>query len=689
MKEQKFELIITEKPSASLKIATALADKTVTKKSEKGVPYYEIEHQGKKIVVACAVGHLFSLAEKTKTQQYPNFDIEWKASYLVNKSSDFTKKYADTLAKLAKQADQFTVACDYDLEGSVIGANVVHYLCKKKDARRMKFSTLTKQELVESYEHAMPHLDTEQIEAGETRHFMDWYFGINLSRALTNSIKNATQRYKLMSTGRVQGPTLHLIVKRELEIQAFKPSPFWQVQLAAKHEQKEILASHNNNDFQKKEPAEQALKNTQHKDAIVQEITKTEFPQMPPAPFDLTTLQTEAYRCFKLQPSKTLEVAQALYLAGVISYPRTSSQQLPPSLGYKKIIEGLSKQSAYKELAQKLLTKTKLSPNNGKKSDAAHPAIYATGEIPENLTAEQHKVYDLIARRILATFADPAIRETQEILLDVNKEIFIAKGTITKEKGWHDFYKYVPYKEEELPALKKGQLLKSPRIDLLEKETQPPKRYTPSSIIKKMETLNLGTKATRSNIVDTLFDRNYIKDTALEATSLGIKTIDTLSKYSPEIIDTKLTRYFEKEMDLIQEKKTNKEQVLEAARNELIKIFKRFNENELKIGQALSEANAETQKESTTIGKCPKCQKDLRIMYSKMNKQYFISCEDYKNCKTTFSLPKFALPKPANKFCQSCNFPEVKMIRKGKRPYDYCINPNCKKKEEYFNTKQP
>ena len=691
MTGKEYELVVTEKPSASLKIATALADTQPVKKSEKGVPYYEITHKGNKIFVACAVGHLFSIAEKQKKSDYPNFEVEWHHSYLVNKSADFTKKYTDALKKLSKISKKFLVACDFDLEGSIIGYNVIRFICNQKDARRMKFSTLTKQELVQSYENAMPHLDFPQIEAGETRHIMDWLWGINASRALTNSIKNATQRYKLMSTGRVQGPTLHLIVDREKEIRIFKPEPFWQLQLRFKKENKEVISFHKDNDFKEKQRAELILKKTQGKDAKVKELKKSEFKQAPPYPFDLTTLQTEAYRCFKIQPSKTLEIAQNLYLAGLISYPRTSSQQLPPSIGYKKIIEAISKQTTYKELTKILLAKSSLQSQNGEKTDPAHPAIYSTGEIPDKLTSEQQKLYDLITRRILSTFADPAIRETNEVNLEVEKEIFIAKGTITKYRGWHEFYKYTSYKEEELPILNKGETIKNPPIELLEKETQPPKRFTPSSIIKKMESLNLGTKSTRSNTIDTLFDRNYIQNTALEATSLGIKTIETLEKYSPEIIDVNLTRHFEEDMEKIIEGKKKKEEIIEEAKQELTKIFKKFKENELKIGKALAEANVETQKESSTIGKCSKCGKDLRIMYSKKNKQYFISCEDYKVCKTTYSLPKYALPKPANKVCPECGYPLVKMIRKGKRPYEYCIFGECPAKkrwiEENMNSK--
>src|SRR3989344_6185379 len=217
------ELILTEKPQASIKIATALADKEIIKKNYKRVPYYEISHKGKKIIVASAVGHLYTLTEKEKSNEYPVKEIEWTENYKVSARAKFTKDYVDILKKLAKEADSFVVSTDYDLEGSTIGANVIYFIFNKKDAKRMKFSTLTKNELIQSYENAMPHLDFEQIDAGYVRHELDFRYGISGSRALTNSIKNATGYYKVMSTGRVQGPTLKIIVEREKEIQSFKP----------------------------------------------------------------------------------------------------------------------------------------------------------------------------------------------------------------------------------------------------------------------------------------------------------------------------------------------------------------------------------------------------------------------------------------------------------------------------------
>ncbi len=684
MAKEKYELIIAEKPNAAEKIAEALADKKAKRLNVNKIPYYELEHKGKKILVGCAVGHLFTLAEKEKNGwNYPVFDVEWREAHSVRKASEFSKKYLDALKKISKEADSFVVACDYDDEGSVIGFNCIRFIAKQKDAKRMKFSTLTKDELIESYENATPHLDFENIKAGETRHFMDYFWGISMSRALTLSIK-AAGSFKVMSAGRVQGPALKIVVDREEEIKAFKPEPFWEIELKTK----ETTAYHKEDKIFDKKRVDEILKKTKGKPAIVSKIKETEFTQAPPTPFDLTTLQTESYRCFGISPKDTLSIAQELYTAGFISYPRTSSQKLPPSIKYKKIIEQLAKQVEYSSLAHELL-KGNPVPNEGKKTDPAHPAIYPTGEI-KTLKDKALKLYDLIVRRFLATFAPPAKRKTISAEIDVNNEIFIAKGTITTVPGWHTFYgNYAGFKDEEIPRLKEKQQLKTPKTESLEKETQPPKRYTEASLIKQLETLELGTKATRASIIDTLYQRNYIAEKSIEATQLGIATITTLKKYCPEIIDEQLTRHFEEEMEQIREHKKNETEILSEAKDELKKILERFRVHEKKVGEGLLEATRETNRVANTVGPCPKCKEGtLMIRRARKFKSYFVGCSAYPKCTNLYSLPSNGLIKTTDKTCEACKHPIVLVIRAGKRPWNFCINKICPLKEEWLKKQE-
>lgn len=691
-----YELVITEKPSAAQKIATALADATPHKKSEGSVSYYEITHKGKDLVVVPAVGHLYTVAEKIekgkkKAWTYPVFDTEWVPTSDVDKTAGFSTKYVAAIKKLSKNAKAFTVACDYDIEGETIGYNIIRFICRQKDAHRMKFSTLTKDELIESYEHASPTIDWGQAHAGTTRHVLDYYYGINLSRALSLSIQ-AVGSFKILSSGRVQGPALKIIVDLEKEITAFKPVPYWEIQLTGipkkprqeKDKGKLVTALHQKDKFWDEKEAKKIHDKTKRAgEAIVDDITHTQAKQAPPAPFDLTTLQTEAYRSIRVQPKDTLELAQELYLKGLISYPRTSSQQLPPSIGYHKILKHIASQKTYAPLVEQLLAKKALVPNNGKKTDPAHPAIFPTGQFQE-ISPREVKIYDLIVRRFLATFADPAVRETSTILLNVEKEPFVAKGTRTVEKGWHVFYgPHVKLEEEELPQVEKKDIISVKKIDLLAKETQPPRRYTPASIIKDLEQHGLGTKSTRAAIIDSLFRRGYVMENdtrSLQATLLGIKTCETLEKYCPEILDEQLTRDFEEEMEAIREKKTSGEAVLSRAEKLLRGTLTNFKKHEKDIGKGLLEANIETRDEQNFLGACPKCG-DGRLMIRLGRFGRFAACDKYPVCKTTFSLPAKGKISAIEDRCEACKGLMIQIRPPKRGPQKVCISPACPSKK--------
>jgi DNA topoisomerase-1 len=693
LKKEGYELIVTEKPQAALKIADALG------KSEKrnlhGIPYYEVNRNGKEIVVACAVGHLFTLSQNQKGSGYPIFDISWMPNYTI-KRADFTKKYYDTLLSLAKNAGSVTVATDYDIEGEVIGLNVVRFICSQKDANRMKFSTLTSSELNSAYETKSPSINWGQAIAGETRHYLDWFYGINLSRALMNSIKEAG-RFKIMSIGRVQGPALNLIVERERKIQAFVSQKYWQIFIKVKNSH-EIELKYNKDIFNKKELEQ--FENLIGKTALASTIKKEEF-LSPNPPFNLTILQMEAYRLHGLTPARTLQVAQSLYLAGLISYPRTSSQKLPDSINYKEILDKLSKH--YK--TEKLIKRDK--PIEGKKTDSAHPSIYPTGEM-QVLNGEEEKIYNLIAKRFLCLFCEDAIIDNKTITAKctANRKVdgqgnlgvltFSTRGSEIRKKAWLEIYPY-KIKETELPDLDGEVKIIDLRTE--EKETQPPNRYSPASIVSELEKRNLGTKATRASIIETLYDRGYIKERSIEASPLGISLISTLEKYSPVIIDEELTRKFEKEMDSILQSKKNFEdkekKVVEEAKETIRNISQDFEKNKAEIGKELVSAEIqvrEKQREENKLITCPICKKGtLAITYSKKNRRYFVACNAYPECRNTYSLPPNSLIKKSDKICEDCGFPMLISIRKAKRPWEFCFNKDCpknKKRLEEYREKQ-
>ena len=664
------ELIITEKPSAAKMIASALSDSTPVQVKNGKVSYYEITHNKKKIVVASAAGHLYGLEEKEKTFEYPKFDIEWKPTHKTSKNAKFTKAFLDNLTKLAKKADSFTVACDYDIEGEVIGLNCVRFACKQKDASRMKFSTLTKSEIQDSYKNKAKTLNWGQARAGETRHFLDWMYGINLSRALMSSLKKAGT-FKVLSTGRVQAPALKIVVDRELEIRSFKPEKYWQLRIQTN----KLEAQHEKDKFDKREEAETAKENTS-KEAIVKELISTIKKQFPYPAFDLGSLQIEAHSNFRYTPKITLSIAQKLYLAGLISYPRTSSQKLPAQLGLNKILKKLS--TFYKEAA----TLEGKIPVQGKKDDPAHPAIFPTGQKPKELSDQEKKVYDLITRRFLSAFGQPAEREYSTIKLESNTENYIARGVRTIKQGWFKIYKpYVKLKEIELPELKKEEKLSITKKILDEKETQPPRRYTQASLVSALEKRSLGTKATRAEIVDTLFSRGYIDGKSLIASDLGIDIISILKKFVPEIIDVELTKEIEEEMQEIRDGKTTEEEILKKTKPKLIKILTKFRSQELEIGNELKKAYSETLRKDSELGVCS-CGGKLKIKFSK-KKQRFVGCDKYPDCTNTFPLPRTGKIIPTEKACETCSTPIIQIGRR-----TVCINPDCKSKKTNGTVKE-
>ena len=683
LKKQGYELVITEKPQAALKIASALGNSS--KSNLHGIPYYEINRKGSRIVVACAVGHLFTLTEVKKGSGFPVFDIKWVPNYFVKKN-DFTKKYYDTLISLAKNAGSITVATDYDVEGEVIGMNVVRFICGQKDANRMKFSTLTSKELNDAYDSKSGNINWGQAIAGETRHYLDWFYGINLSRALMSAIKE-TGRFKIMSIGRVQGPALNLIVQKERKIQEFKSQKYWQVFITINDKKNAVELKYNKDIFDKKEL--EKFKDIIEKKAVASTLKREEF--LPPnPPFNLTSLQMEAYRLHGLTPTRTLQIAQSLYLAGLISYPRTSSQKLPDSINYKEILEKLI--GHYKTGG--LIKREK--PIEGKKTDPAHPSIYPTGE-RGTLNEDEEKIYNLIAKRFLCLFCEDAIIDNKTINAEVGNLKFNTRGSEVRKKAWLEIYPY-KIKESELPDMEGEVKITDSRTE--EKQTQPPKRYSPASIVSELEKRNLGTKATRAAILETLYDRGYIKEKSIEATPLGISLITTLEKYSPIIIDENLTKQFEKGMDSILqskkdfEKKENK--IVNEAKNAITGIAKDFEKNKKQIGAELVAAESklwEQEKEANKLNICPLCKKgNLSIMYSRKTRRSFVACNAYPECRKTYSLPPNGVIKKTDKICESCGFPMLMRLSKGKRPWIFCFNQECesnkKRLEEYRQKKE-
>ncbi len=672
-------LIIAEKPTAAKKIADSILEEYKTKKKY-SVNYYESKDG---IIVASAAGHLFTLRDKTR-KAYPNFDLEWQPSFKKNK---FTKNFYQLLSYLGKSSDKMTIATDLDKEGEVIGYNIYRFLCGKAKVSRMEFSTLTKEELKKSFENRKEGYNYGLTESGLTRHYLDFYYGVNISKALTSSIKTASNRYYLLSSGRVQGPALEILAEREKEIEKFIPVPFWQLSFITSKSDKrkfqELLFNYKKSKIWEKGEAQKIFDECKGKNALIEKTEAKKRILNPPVPFNLTGLQLESYKVFGFSPRRTQAIAQGLYLGGLISYPRTSSQKLPPSINYKKIIEKLSR----KFKVGKEILKKELKPNEGEKTDSAHPSIYPTGELPKKLRADEEKLYSLIVHRFFAVFGKPAERLSVRITAGIEEHKFHCTGARTIKENWLSLYPFANLQEIEFPNFVNGEILIIDKLNLEDKETQPPNRYSQASLVRELEKRNLGTKSTRAMIIHTLYERNYVEGHQIEVTDLGMRVVDTLKKYAPEFLSEELTAKFEKEMELVEQSEKKREDILEDARKLLTETFKKFREKEKEIGNSLVDSVEETIEEQNNVGKCDKCGGNLKFIQM-YNGSRFVGCSNYPKCKNGYPLPRNCGIEKTGKICEHCGTPILKIIRKGRRPFNMCLDTKCKSKENWGKKKE-
>ena len=660
------EVIICEKPSSAEKIAKALSPSAKKKVYNKKVKYWELTRDSKDITVVSGVGHLYSLVPD-KARYKISFDLHWAPSHEVNKSSAFTKSYLQAIKKFGKNADSYIHACDYDVEGTLIGYNALKYACGEdslKKASRMKFSTLTKKDIIEAYENRID-IDMHQVDNGIARHILDYYFGMNISIALSDSVRKTKHRFLKLSVGRVQTPTLSILVNREKEIREFVPEPYWVIRAILDFEDIEI--KHTAGNIFDRQLAQEIFNKCEGKDALVDKIEFSNSKTRPPVPFNLSGLQAEAYSVFGFSPKRTQIAAQNLYSAGYTSYPRTSSQKLPESLGFDSIFEQLAANPEFKKHIDKL--PSKLKPNNGKKEDAAHPPIHPTGILPSKLNKDEQKIYDLIVYRFIAVFFDAAKFETMKTTLDIEGEKFKFSRRRVTYKGWMEHYPFKKIDDEKFPDVKEGDMMSVKELISDEKETKPPARYNQASLIKELEKKNLGTKATRADIIDKLYDRKYIEGSKIEVNSLGEHLIDTLNTYCNNLTSEKLTRSLEIKLEDINTNKTTKESVVDEGENEVKEILGDINNNVNGIGSKLYEAY----QASNIVGECS-CGGKL----VKRSGRYgnFVGCTNYPDCNVTYSLPRNA--SVIKKTCEKCGLPMI-AAGKGRNRQEMCLDPNCGK----------
>ncbi|MEM4601969.1 MAG: DNA topoisomerase I, partial [Desulfurococcaceae archaeon] len=531
-------LIIAEKPKAANKISESLSLKYQVRKFY-GVPYYEIKANELTLIVASAVGHLYEL--RTRSRSYPVFDYEWVPAYIASRGKTYTRRYLQALSSLFKKCSYYVNACDYDIEGSVIGYLLIKFHGNEERAFRVKFSSLVSSELKAAFNKLSP-LDYNMIEAGLCRHELDWIWGINISRALMSSVYKASSKKIPLSAGRVQTPTLKYLAKNDLERKLFIPLPQYTLSVTLQKNNRQFTAELSINPILKEIEAKNIKDHVEKFEYLVVEgFTLSRQRYRPLPPFSLSDLQEEASRVYGISPMRTQRIAEQLYLDALISYPRTNSQKLPPTLNYREILDKLAKQGKYYSLVKQLLVETRdsLKPIEGEREDPAHPAIYPTGVLPRKLTREQYVIYDLIVRRFLASFAQPAVVLNAKISLTTPdaKYWFETTGLMVEYKGWMAYYPFRSPSTRPIPEVERGDRVEVVEVNVRESYTKPKPKLRKIDVLKWMEGVNIGTESTRALIIEKLFERGYAKSTksGIEITELGAGIADVIESFFPDL----------------------------------------------------------------------------------------------------------------------------------------------------------
>jgi len=666
-------LVICEKNISAQRIAYILSAGNVKSIRIGKTPVYEFTKDNEYWKVVGLKGHILNLdfpAGFNKWNEVAPIElIQVKPCKKVNE-----KAIAAALKSLSDKNPFLIVATDFDREGELIGVEVINLLKEyNKDInqiKRAKFSAITNQEIKSAFDKLV-EVDYNLSSAGESRQIIDLIWGAVLTRFI--SLTSHRFGKDFLSIGRVQSPTLALLVEREKEIKNFVPKTFWKI-IATLKKDSTFDATHKEGQIWDETKANEIFEKVKSsKEATVKKVEKKIQKEFPPTPFNTTTfLESASYLGFSA--SKAMSIAEELYMYGLTSYPRTDNTVYPSSINLKSIVQKLVNSNFSKE-ANMVIKNGRPYPTRGKKMTTDHPPIHPVG-VPRNikLNSSQEKIYELICRRFLATLAKDAISETMDVSFDITGEEFKSSGYRLIEANWRDIYTYFTEKRKPLPELIEGEKISIDKINLKKDKTKPPNRYTQGSLIAKMEQLSLGTKSTRHEIINKLYFRKYITLSPLAPTPTAFAVIEALGDY--DVVKPKMTATLEKDMDLISEGKKTLDETVYESRKMLTKVMKTLENDKEKI--RISIRNAERQE--NTVGKCPKCGKALIIRTSKNNKR-FIGCSGFPSCKNTYSLPQKGAIFVTDKVCDKCNTPIVKIKSKGKKSWELCPNSECDAKK--------
>ena len=582
------KLILAEKPSQAADYAKALGN---CKKRE---GYYDCGE----FLITWAFGHLFEIDDSIAPKRWSLSDLPIFPERFKLRLRRGMGKQFKVIKELLKQVDEVFIGSDPGREGELLAREIL-LMAGWKDWNRVKriwtSEALTPEVVKRAIKEALPanRLDGLYYSALARQHG-DWIVGINLTRLVTLGARNTGDdekgKRKVWSVGRVQTPTLRLIVERERERREFKPTPYWIIKALFEKDSVRFPAvlifdkpQREGKDLQNlrgidtdnetgEDSGEQIPTGAVIKDkataerifnevkgipyGVVLKVKKHKKREQPPLLHSLTTLQREANKLYGFSAAKTLAIAQKLYEERkIISYPRTDSRYLAEA--NRRLAAQILERLGYGDLAPKVYKVGKRVFDDTKLTD--HHAIIPLAPAPASLTPEEKKIYQLITRRFVGAFMPPYEYEITEVILKVGDYKFLARGKKTLKKGWVELYPERKTEKVELPTLNEGEKVKKVDTLLEERKTQPPPRFTEGTLLKVMEKLGLGTPATRAQILETLKKRGYVtlKGKSLIPTDKGEQLIELLK--TSEVSSPEMTARWEEQLEKIYTQRLNEE----------------------------------------------------------------------------------------------------------------------------------
>lgn len=566
------KVIIAEKPSVAREIATIVGAKT------KKDGYIE----GNGYAVTWAFGHLVGLAMPEQygitgfqAENLPILPQEFKLiPRQVKDGKDYkpdpgTMKQLKVIKELFGKCERIIVATDAGREGCLIFRHIYHYLECNKPFNRLWISSLTDKAIREGLQNLRPGSDYDNLYlSAKARSQADWLVGINASQALSISAG-----YGVWSLGRVQTPTLAMICSRYLENKDFKPSTYWQhkLNIYKGNNRLAVISDDKYDDFMEADSVGERVYKLGT--AVVKSIDKKLARQSPPLLYDLTSLQKEANSKHSFSADKTLSIAQKLYEAALITYPRTGSRYLSEDVfeTISALLQNFHEHEKYGRHIRTLETLNRNSVNDAKVTD--HHAIIVTGRDANSLSGDELIIYDMVLSRMAEAFSDICIKEQITVKFDAREKLFTAKGSIVRQSGWRAVSGIMVDENEKgeeqvIPVEKENEQWLIDSLENLEKQTKPKPLHTEATLLGAMETCGkeltdeaerealkdsgIGTPATRAGIIETLFSREYIvrEKKALVPTNKGLMVY--LAVKDKKIANVSMTGDWERALNKIE-----------------------------------------------------------------------------------------------------------------------------------------